>query len=90
MDAFYVALDAEDRYRMMTDLVMWCGGTPDREIIKPFCDEWKSVRSTKEKGEQVPEYMIKPLEFAHEWYEFYTKNWGKYIRNAQNMNGEGP
>lgn len=90
MDAFYVALDAEDRHRMMRELVMWCGETPDQEIINPFCDEWQKVRSTRVEGEQVPDHMIKPLAFAHEWYRFYTEHWGKHIRDSQNMNGEGP
>lgn len=73
---------------MLTELVQFCGGTPDMDIIDPVCEEWPKVGSITEKDE-LPDHMIKPLEFAYEWYLHYTENPGMRFRDSQNMLGEG-
>jgi len=91
-DAFYFAFDVPREYRrlMLQKLVSFCGATQDMDIIDPYCDEWKLVgRCDRDRAEKIPEHMIKPLEFACEWYDHYTLNWGMHFRNSQNTLGEG-
>lgn len=90
MDAFYVPLDIDKDYRrlMLQRLVEFCGETPDFSIIDPYVEKWEMVGSVGEKDE-FPEHMIAPLQFANEWYVYYTENWGARFRDSQNMNSEG-
>jgi len=91
-DAFYFALDVppENRRVMVQNLVMFCGYTPNWEIIDEFVDAWKPIgESGRDRSEEVPEHMIKPLEFAYEWYKHYTVFWGPQFRFSDNTLGEG-
>ena len=91
MDAFYFPLDVPeaDRRALLQGLQAWCGLERDMDLIDSF--EWSAVgKSKRDRSLEVPEHMIKPLEFAVEWYEYYKIFWGAKIRHTDNMIGEGP
>lgn len=91
-DAFYVALDCAEEHRpyMLQKLVAWCNGETNWDELYKRVDNWPKIgESDRDRTKEVPEHMIKPLEFAHDWYEHYTQYWGPYVRNAEHLLGEG-
>lgn len=91
-DAFYLPIDIDPDYRRdcLVRLAMFCGATPDMDYIVDYAAAWKKVGHEAPKGkEEIPESMIEPLKFAHEWYQHYTENWGPQFRHSQNTLGEG-
>lgn len=92
MDAFYFALDVipDNRVIMLQQLISFCNATPNFDIIYAIAEEWPKVGTTKKEEEEFPEHMIKPLEFAVEWYNHYTIFNGQQIRHTDTMLSEGP
>lgn len=91
-EAFYVPLDIDPGYRqkMLVDLIMFCNGTPDMEFIRKYAEEWPKVGHVEPKDfESIPEHLVTCLEFAYEWYRYYTDNWGAHFRHSMNVLGEG-
>jgi len=91
-ECFYFPLDVDSskRHVMCSDAIKFAGAERSKEFVRGYADAWKPVSKTfgSGKDETVPENMIKPLRFAHEWYEHYTKNWGPHYRRPDNMLGE--
>lgn len=88
MDAFYFPLDiSQDRRRdLLRRLMMFCGSPMPFEIMDDF--EWKSVGASGKPDIDIPPHMIKPLEFAVQWYKHYTVNHGPRFRHSDNLLGE--
>jgi hypothetical protein len=78
----------EDRHQCLLELAQFCGATPDMDFIEDY-SAWEKVGSTNKGEEKVPDTLIHPLKFAHEWYQYYTENWGRHFRHSMNTLGEG-
>jgi hypothetical protein len=91
-DAFYLALDCveDNRLVMLQKLISWCNGTPNFDVLCERVENWEGIgKCDRDRSEEVPEHMKKPLEFAYEWYKHYTVFWGAHIRTSNNKLGEG-
>lgn len=80
-EAFYFALDTPDRRGMLSAFAEFIGAEDD-EKLDWYAETWPKVGSNKA-GKNIeesrPTNLDPYLQFAYEWYEFYTKNWGKRL-----------
>jgi len=77
--AFFFPLDIkrEDRQEMLLAAKLYSGNyTVDLSLIESF--EWNPSNESGRPASACPEEIKKLLSFAYEWYEYYTKHWGKH------------
>ena len=75
--AFFFPLDIEEEHReqLMQEAPSYVGCYNDISC-KTF--SWRPVnKSDRNRELECPDEMKQALSFAHEWYEYYTVNWGQ-------------